>query len=79
MTIVMQQAVSKSQFKSQVLEYLRAVEKSKLPLVITHEGKPVVKVIPYRAKVLLNLLRKTVLYFEKPDKPVASRDWEVLK
>lgn len=79
MTIVMEQAVSKSQFKSQVLKYLRIVESKKQPLVITHAGKPVVKVIPYKEKLLLESLRGTVLVYKGPVEPVGVKDWEALQ
>lgn len=83
MTIVMPQSVSKSQFKAQALEYLREVEKTKTPLIITHEGKPVVEVIPYKKQsdqeVILKSLRGTVLKYEDPTQPVGLEDWEVLK
>ena len=79
----MQQIVSKSQFKAQALEYLREVEKQKTPLVITHAGKPVAKVIPYQEKsdpeAILKSLRGTLKYYKDPDEPVGLEDWEVLK
>lgn len=82
----MQQVVSKSQFKAQALEYLRAVEKKKTPLVITHGGKPVVEVIPYKEKqeldqeTILKSLRGTVLKYENPTEPAINpEDWDMLK
>ncbi len=79
----MPQTVSKSQFKAQALEYLREVEKGKHPLIITHAGKPVAKVIPYReesdSEAILKSLRGTVLKYEDPTEPVGLEDWEVLK
>lgn len=77
----MQQIISKSQFKPQVLEYLRKVEEKKQPLIITHLGKPVVKIIPFseNAKDKLQALRKTVVFFKQPTQPVGQGDWEVLK
>ena len=80
----MQQMVSKAQFKSQALEFLRVVEKQKQPLVITHAGKPVVKVIPYQEKdrdeAILESLRGSVLKYEDPDEPAIDlEDWEVLR
>lgn len=80
-----QQTVSKSQFKTHALELLRNVEKLKQPLIITHEGKPVVEVIPYKEKqesdpeAILKSLRGTLIYYKDPDKPVGLEDWEVLK
>ena len=78
LTIVMEQAISKSQFKSQVLKYLRIVENKKQPLIITHAGKPVVKVVPYKEKLLLDSLRKTVLVYKEPTQPIGAKDWETL-
>lgn len=79
----MQQMVSKSQFKAQALEYLREVEKTKNPLVITHGGRPVVELIPYKGEsdqeVILKSLRGTVLKYEDPTEPVGLDDWEALK
>lgn len=77
----MQTIVSKSQFKPQALEYLRLVEKTKKPLVITHEGKPVVQITPYSADPLKDLeaLRGTVKKYKDPYKPVGLEDWEILK
>lgn len=80
MTIVMQ-IVSKSEFKSKLLEYLRRVETKKKPLVVTHAGKPVIKVSPYTKgkKALLESLRNTVVSYKSPTKPVALKNWETLK
>lgn len=80
----MQQIVSKAQFKAQALEYLRAVENKKQPLVITHAGKPVVKVIPYKEEsnpeAILKSLRGTVLKYENPTEPaIDPKDWDMLK
>lgn len=78
---MIQTVISKSQFKPQVLEYLRMVEKSKLPLTITHEGKPVVQVIPYvrSAKSILDELRGSVISYKDPTEPVGLDLWEALK
>ncbi len=80
----MLQTVSKSQFKAQALEFLRAVEKEKTPLIITHAGKPVAKVIPYQAEnrdeAILKSLRGSVLKYEDPTEPaIDPEDWDVLK
>lgn len=84
MTIVMHQAVSKSQFKAQALEYLREVEKNKHPLIITHEGKPVIKVIPYKEEnqevAIRQSLKGSVLRYDDPNEPVIDPDdWDMLK
>ena len=80
MTIVMQ-TISKSQLKSQLLEYLRKVEKEKKPLIVTHGGKPVIKVSPYQqdAQALLKSLRGSATYLQDPTEPVGLEDWEALK
>lgn len=80
----MQQTVSKSQFKAQALEFLRNVEKTKTPLVITHGGKPVAKVIPYKEELdqeaILKSLRGSVLKYEDPTEPaIDPKDWDMLK
>ena len=81
MTIVMQQTVSKSQLKSQLLELLREVEQTKQPLIITHGGKPVAKVIPYKEdpEEILKSLRGSVIFYKDPTEPVGLEDWEALK
>ncbi len=80
MTMVMQ-TVSKSQFKSQVLQYLRAVETGKQPLIVTHGGKPVVKVSPFQEdpRAILNSLKGSVTSYKNPDQPVGENEWEELK
>ncbi len=83
MTIVMQ-TVSKSQFKAQALEFLREVEDKNQPLIITHAGKPVAKVVPYQEEdkdeAILESLRGSVLKYEDPYEPATDpEDWEVLR
>ena len=80
----MQLQVSKAQFKAKALEYLREVEKDKQPLVITHAGKPVAKVIPYKRKdsdkAIRESLRGSVSYYIDPNEPaIDPKDWEMLK
>lgn len=79
MTIVMLQTVSKANFKAQALEYLRNVEKKKTPLVISHNGKPVVKVIPYSDEDPIKTLRGTIVFYKNPTASVGDKDWEILR
>ena len=81
MTIVMESPVSKSQFKAQALQYLRAVEKNKKPLILTHNGKPVIKIVPYKEnpQAILKSLRDTLLFYKNPTEPIGVEDWEALK
>lgn len=76
----MLQTVSKSQFKPQALEYLRMVEKTKKPLVITHAGRPVVRVEPYVSNEdeIPAELKKSVISYKLPTKPVGVV-WEAMK
>ncbi len=71
--------VSKSQFKAQALEYFRAVEKSRKPVVITDRGKPVLKVVPYSEdpEEAVRELRNSVIKYKDPTKPVGETDWEI--
>ena len=77
----MKQIVSKSQFKPQVLEYLRLVEKTKKPLIIPHAGKPVVQIIPFmeNLKEKLKALQGSIIFYKNPTEPVGLKDWETLK
>ena len=75
--------VSKSHFKPKALEYLRKVEKEKRPLTITHGGKPVVQVVPYKVKnsdkKLLKKLKNSIKWYGDIVSPVGEDDWEALK
>jgi len=75
------QVISKSQFKAQLLEYLRKVEKEKQPLLISHGGKPVIKVSVYKEdpEEILRSLRGSVVFYKEPTQPVGEEDWEALK
>lgn len=65
-------SVSKSRFKSRALEYLRQVENSRKPLIITDRGKPVLKVVPFSEdpEEILRELRNSVVKYKDPAKPV---------
>lgn len=84
MTIIMDgyQIVSKAEFKPKALAYLRLVERQKLPILISHRGKPVVKLVPVRkAKESaddLKSLRSSVIEYKQPFAPVID-DWKILK
>lgn len=77
----MLQSISKSQFKPKALEYLRKVEKSKKPIIITHFGEPIAKIVPYDESVAdeLIFLRDAVISYDDSLEPVADDEWEVLK
>jgi antitoxin (DNA-binding transcriptional repressor) of toxin-antitoxin stability system len=71
--------LSKSQFKPKVLEYLRRVEETGQPILITDHGKPAVEVRKCAAPGAdpLQKLRGSVLSFEAPLEPVGEDDWEL--
>ncbi|KKT77046.1 MAG: hypothetical protein UW73_C0029G0008 [Microgenomates group bacterium GW2011_GWB1_44_8] len=73
--------LTKSKFKPQVLAYLRMVENEKKELVITHDGKPTVKVVPYEQSPerQTNPLLKTVTLYKDPVEPIDEKVWERLK
>jgi prevent-host-death family protein len=80
MTTVMQ-TVSKAKLKAELLEYLRQLERTKTPIVVTHLGKPVAKIVPYAEDPdeVLKSLRGSVVFYKDPTEPVGEDDWEVLK
>lgn len=73
--------VSKSDFKAKALEYFRLIEASGESVVVTDHGKPALEVRPYRKEDRhpLDILRGTVLRYEKPTEPVAESDWELAR
>lgn len=73
--------LSKSQFKPQVLEYLRKVQETGQEIIITDRGQPVLKIVPYAESPAeaLKTLRGSVLRYSDPTKPVGLEDWEALR
>lgn len=78
MVISMEKQVSKSQFKAKALEYFRQVESTGKPLVVTDHGVPALEVRPYveQARNPLEVLRGSVLKYERPFDPVGDDEWE---
>jgi antitoxin (DNA-binding transcriptional repressor) of toxin-antitoxin stability system len=72
--------VSKSQFKAKALEYLRRVEATGEPVVITDNGRPTIEVRRFRAdqRSPLERLRGSVIEYKLPTEPVGEEDWESL-
>jgi prevent-host-death family protein len=72
--------VSKSRFKAKALEYFREVERSGSEIVITDHGRPVLKLVRYRADAEPpeSSLRDTVRRYDDPTLPVAEEEWESL-
>ncbi len=70
--------VSKSAFKAKALEYFRQIEASGESVIVTDHGKPALEVRPYRKEERhpLDILRGSVVHYEKPTEPVAEGDWD---
>ena len=77
----MSQAVSKSAFKPKALEYFRRNEETGEEMVITDKGQPVIRIVPFRARVRGSAasLRGSVRHYERPLDPVADADRDILK
>ncbi|MEN8199694.1 MAG: type II toxin-antitoxin system Phd/YefM family antitoxin [Thermodesulfobacteriota bacterium] len=73
--------VSKSRFKPQALKYFREIQENGQELVITHHGKPVLKIVRFQQEpeAILEELKDSVLQFDDPLEPVPLEDWEPLK
>jgi prevent-host-death family protein len=71
-------SVSKSVLKSKMLEYFRQVEETGEELIVTDNGRPVVRVIPIRARTpaaeTFGDVRGRVAYHEDPLAPT-SEEW----
>lgn len=71
----MAKQVSKSRFKTAVLDLLSEVEGTGEPLVVTDRGRPVVRIEPIEpAATVLARLRGCVLRYDHPTEPVGV-DW----
>ena len=77
----MLKAVSKLQFKPQALKFFREVKTTGRELVITDQGRPVLKVVPYspRSEQILRELRGSVVAYDDSMELVGLEDWEALK
>jgi antitoxin (DNA-binding transcriptional repressor) of toxin-antitoxin stability system len=80
-SIEMPDQVSKSQFKARALELFRQVESSGTPVIVTDHGKPAIEVRKFRnrTRAPLDILRGSVIEYERPTDPVADHDWESLR
>jgi antitoxin (DNA-binding transcriptional repressor) of toxin-antitoxin stability system len=78
--IIMQERVSKSQFKAKALELFRQVESSGNAVIVTDHGKPTIEVRRYRQseRKPLEILKGSVTEYVDPTEPVAEGEWEAL-
>ena len=73
--------VSKSEFKAKALEYFRLVEAGGVSVVVTDHGQPKLEIRRYRntTRNPLDVLRGSVLRYDRPLAPVGDEDWEALR
>ncbi len=73
--------VSKSQFKARALEFFRQVETSGAAVVVTDHGQPKLEIRPYKqiSRAPLDILRGSVLRYDRPSDPVGEDDWNAIQ
>lgn len=72
--------IPKSLFKAKALEFLRQVEATGEPVVITDNGRPTIEVRRFRSdqRTPLQRLKGSVTRYALPTEPVGGTDWEAL-
>ena len=78
--VIVMKTVSKAQFKSHLLEYLRLIEETKQPLIVSHAGKPTIKVSAFKEDpdAILKKLRGSVISYGDLIEPTGE-EWEAMK
>jgi prevent-host-death family protein len=75
----MAEPISKSKLKAKMLEIFRYVESSGEEIIVTHQGKPVLKIVPIEQKAtveeLFGHLQGRVTYLEDINLPTLT-EWE---
>jgi len=75
----MPKTISKSKLKAKMLEIFRQLETTGEELIVTHYGKPVLKVVPIKQKTtvaaLFRDLQGHVTYLEDINQPTLA-EWE---
>jgi antitoxin (DNA-binding transcriptional repressor) of toxin-antitoxin stability system len=75
----MPETISKSKLKAKMLEIFRQLEDSGEELIVTHYGKPVLRVVPIKSKTtveeLFGDLQGNVTYLEDINQPTLA-EWE---
>lgn len=78
MTRDMMKTISKSKFKSKLLEFLRLVESEGEEIIVTDRGKPVVRISKYgdspTTEELFGHMRGKIKYFEDLTAPT-TEEW----
>jgi prevent-host-death family protein len=75
----MTETISKSKLKAKMLEIFRQVEISGEEIIVTHQGKPVLKIVPIEQKStveeLFGHIQGRVIYLGDIDEPTLT-EWE---
>lgn len=73
--------VSKSQFKAKALEFFRQVESTGEPVIVTDHGQPKLEVRPFTptTRAPLEILRGSLLRYDRPTEPVGEDEWEAAR
>ena len=73
--------VSKSHFIARALDLFRQVERTGKPIIITDQGTPVLRVVPYHdnTRLALSVLRNSVVKYRSPTKPIANNEWDAAR
>jgi antitoxin (DNA-binding transcriptional repressor) of toxin-antitoxin stability system len=75
----MTKTISKSKLKAKMLEIFRQLEASGEELMVTHDGKPVLKIVPLKQEAtvveLFGDLQGRVTYLEDINQPTLA-EWE---
>jgi prevent-host-death family protein len=70
--------VAISEFKAKCLDLITKMDKTKKPMVITKNGKPVAKLVPFKSNNNLKSLRGKVKYYGDIISPI-EEDWNAEK
>jgi prevent-host-death family protein len=70
--------VAISEFKSKCLALIKKMDKTKEPMIITKNGKPVAKLVPFKSDNNLEALRGKVEYYGDIMSPI-DEDWHAGK
>ncbi len=70
--------VAISEFKAKCLDLITKMDKTKKPMVITKNGKPVAKLVPFKSDNNLEALRGSVQYYGDIISPI-EEDWNAEK
>lgn len=70
--------VAISEFKSKCLDLIKKMDKTKKPMIITKNGKPVAKLVPFKSDNNLEALRGKVKYYGDIISPI-EEDWNAGK